>query len=335
MIIICKPHSTTEQLQPLYEHLINHQVHTIKGGLHQLLCLTGEYDESLAQQLQALPCVERVVSVETPYQLASRLTKPEPTLITVNDLVIGGSQVVVFAGPCACESLAQVEETAKAVKAAGAHGFRGGAFKPRTSPYTFQGHKTEALSWLQHINHQYQLPIISEITSLDELSHFEQAVDIIQVGARNMQNFELLKGLAKSTKPILLKRGFGNTIEEWLMSAEYLLAGGNPNVILCERGIRTFEPATRNTLDLSAVVLVKQLTHLPVIVDPSHGTGHWSLVEAMALAAIACGADGLLIEVHPHPDTALSDGGQSLTPENFQQLMTKATRVAQAIERTL
>jgi 3-deoxy-7-phosphoheptulonate synthase len=251
----------------------------------------------------------------------------------VGDVVIGGKKLVVMAGPCSVESREQVLEVAVKVKAGGASILRGGAFKPRTSPYAFQGLEEEGLKYLAEARRETGLPVITEVMEPDKVGIVAEHADILQIGARNVQNFSLLRKVGESGKPVLLKRGMSTSIQEWLLSAEYILAGGNPNVILCERGIRTFETATRFTLDLNAVPVVKRLTHLPVVVDPSHGTGHWEYVEAMACAGVAAGADGLLIEVHPKPEEALSDGPQSLKPERFAKLMERIRRVAAAVDR--
>lgn len=267
-----------------------------------------------------------------PFHLVSKEFHPEDTVIDVQGIKIGGHHPVVFiGGPCSVESEASILCIAKGVKQAGGQLLRGGAYKPRTSPYAFQGLQSQGIQYLKEAGQKYHMPIVSEIMSSDKLDEFVENVDIIQVGARNMQNFELLKALGKIRKPILLKRGLANTIEEWLMSAEYIMAGGNKEVILCERGIRTFENYTRNTLDLSVIPIVKKLTHLPIIIDPSHATGQWDLVESMSLAAVAAGCDGLIIEVHNEPEKALSDGAQSLTIAHYAQLVKKAKEIEKVI----
>ena len=282
---------------------------------------TSVFDES---KLYALPWINSVTRIAAPYKQVSREMHPEDTVIEVKGIKIGGGNPLVFiAGPCSVESAEQIDEIAKSVKDAGGMMLRGGAYKPRTSPYTFQGLRTEGISLLKDAGEKYNLPIVSEIMSADQIDEFVKNVDIIQVGARNMQNFELLKSLGKINKPVLLKRGFCNTIEEWLMSAEYIMAGGNTQVILCERGIRTFENATRNTIDVAVVPVVKKLSHLPIIIDPSHAAGKFDFVESIALASVAAGCDGLMIEVHNHPEAALSDGGQSLKPEKFANIVKK------------
>ncbi len=287
------------------------------------------------EKISLLSGVERVMRVSEPYKMANRKYHPQNTEIDVGGIKIGGKQIGVIAGPCSVESEDQIAEIAKAVKAAGACALRGGAYKPRTSPYAFQGLAHNGIKLLEHARQITGMPIVTEIMSTDNIEMFEMCVDVIQVGARNMQNFDLLKQLGKTTKPILLKRGLANTIEEWLMSAEYIMAAGNPNVILCERGIRTYETYTRNTLDLSAVLAVKQQSHLPVIVDPSHATGKAWMVPAMAKAAIAAGADGLIIEVHNDPPHALCDGAQSILPEEFDRLMQEMRPLAQCLGREI
>ena len=290
---------------------------------------TSSYDVS---KLYALPWVNSVTRTAEPYKQVSRAFHPEDTVVEVKGIKIGGNNPLVFiAGPCAVESSEQINEIAENVKNAGAAMLRGGAYKPRTSPYTFQGLKTEGINLLKQAGEKYNLPIVSEIMSKDQIDEFVENVDIIQVGARNMQNFELLNALGKINKPVLLKRGFSNTVEEWLMSAEYIMAGGNTEVILCERGIRTFENSTRNTIDVGVIPVVKKLSHLPIIVDPSHAAGKFDFVESIALASIAAGCDGLLIEVHNHPECALSDGGQSLKPEKFVNIVKKGIAIREIV----
>ena len=279
--------------------------------------------------------VEKVMRVQEPFKRANRMFHPEDSVVDVNGIKIGGKKIVVMAGPCSVETEEQIISVAKSVKLGGAAMLRGGAFKPRTSPYSFQGLKEKGLELLKIAKQETGLPIVTEIMSADKIERFVEDVDVIQVGARNMQNFELLKELGKTNKPILLKRGLSATIEEWIMSAEYIMAGGNDNVILCERGIRTFETYTRNTLDLSAIPAVKKLSHLPIVIDPSHASGMWWMVEPMAKAAIAAGADGLIIEVHNDPEHALCDGAQSLKPERFAHLMGELKGIAQIIGREM
>jgi len=279
--------------------------------------------------------VEKVMRVQEPFKRANRMFHPEDSVVDVNGIKIGGKKIIVMAGPCSVETEEQIISVAKSVKLGGAAMLRGGAFKPRTSPYSFQGLKEKGLELLKIAKQETGLPIVTEIMSADKIERFVEDVDVIQVGARNMQNFELLKELGKTNKPILLKRGLSATIEEWIMSAEYIMAGGNDNVILCERGIRTFETYTRNTLDLSAIPAVKKLSHLPIVIDPSHASGMWWMVEPMAKAAIAAGADGLIIEVHNDPEHALCDGAQSLKPERFAHLMGELKGIAQIIGREM
>ena len=275
------------------------------------------------------------MKVQEPYKKANRIFKPEDTIVKVENSIVGGGHLGIMAGPCSVESEEQIVEVAKRVKKAGANFLRGGAFKPRTSPYSFQGLELEGLKLLKIAKEETGLPIVTELMSTDYLDTFVEEVDMIQIGARNMQNFDLLKQVGRTKKPVLLKRGLSSTIEEWLMSAEYIMAGGNDNVILCERGIRTFETITRNTLDLQAVPVIKKLSHLPIIIDPSHAGGYAYLVEPMAKAAVMSGADGLMIEVHNDPENALSDGQQSLTPDAFDKLMSKIKKLADMEDKHL
>jgi len=325
------------------------EINTIKGKINKLGFEVNEINELNYHILgiigdttnidpgifEAYKAVDKVMPVQEPYKKANRLFHPGNTEIKINNEIIGGNKINVIAGPCSVESREQILTVSREVKKSGAKFLRGGAFKPRTSPYSFQGLKMEGLELLLQAKKQDGLPIVTEIISADYIDSYVENVDIIQVGARNMQNYELLKELGKTHKPILLKRGLSSTIEELLMSAEYILLGGNENVILCERGIRTFENYTRNTLDLSAIPAIKKLSHLPVIVDPSHATGRWWMVEPLALAAVAAGADGLIIEVHNDPENALCDGNQSIKPEKFHQLMNKLKLVAQAVGREM
>jgi len=279
--------------------------------------------------------VEKVVRVLKPYKLASRDFHPEDSIVPINGVSIGGNRLSVMAGPCAVESREQIFEAARAVRASGVHILRAGAFKPRTSPYSFQGLGAEGLALLAEVKEQLGMAIVTEVMAPEQVEQVAEVANILQVGARNMQNFQLLHAVGESQMPVLLKRGMMSTMEELLMSAEYILSHGNGRVILCERGIRTFEQYTRNTLDLSAVPILKQLTHLPVVVDPSHAAGNWEWVPRLSMAAVAAGADGLLVEVHPHPDKAWSDGPQSLRPERFRDMMSKIEPVAQAVGRTI
>ncbi len=301
-----------------------------------ILIVIGDMTKIDDNAILAFRFVASVSRISAPYKRVNRQLFPDDVIVKVNDLEIGsGRPIAIIAGPCSVEGSDQLNIIAKGVRKSGAKLLRGGAFKPRTSPYSFQGLGKQGIDILKKANQDYKMPIVSEISSASDLELFEENVDVLQVGARNMQNFDLLKALGKSSKPILLKRGFSNTIEEWLMSAEYIVSAGNPNVILCERGIRTFEPYTRNTLDLSVITIIKQRSNLPIIIDPSHATGDWRLVESMSMAAIVAGADGLMIEVHNNPEVALSDGAQSLTLENFDKLMTKAKKIAAAVERAI
>ena len=311
------------------------KIHLSKGVERTIIGAVGDRTTLKDVALEAMPGVEKVVQIMYPYKMASRVFKEEDTVIKVGGLEIGGGCIQVMSGPCAVESREQLLEAAKQVKDCGATILRGGAFKPRTSPYSFQGLAEEGLKLLAEARELTGMPIVTEVMDTSQLDLVCEYADILQIGARNMQNFFLLKEVAKRNKPVLLKRGPSATVEEWLMSAEYILAGGNQQVILCERGIKTFETFTRNTLDLTAVPVVKHLSHLPVIVDPSHAIGSWKFVGAMSQAAVAAGADGLLIEVHPNPAEALCDGPQSLTPENFRELMTKIKTIAQAVGKTI
>ena len=321
MVIILKDKADEKQVQQLTSWLksMDLDIHVSKGSRHTLLGLVGDTSNVDIDLLKSLDVVDTVKRIQEPYKNANRKFHEDDTIVDVGGVKIGGGNFQIIAGPCSVESREQIIAVAKAVKASGATLLRGGAFKPRTSPYAFQGLHAEGIELLKEARRVTGLPIVTEIMDGSHLPLFED-VDVIQVGARNMQNFELLKELGTLKKPILLKRGLASTLQELLMSAEYILAGGNPNVILCERGIRTFETATRNTVDISAVPVLRQLTHLPVIVDPSHGTGSAALVKPMAFAATAAGADGLMIEVHNDPPHALCDGAQSLTPEAFDEV---------------
>ena len=335
MIVIVKDSARPEQIEKLKENFesMGLQVHFSKGMNTTLLGLVGDTTSVDIGKIASLDIVEEVKRIQEPYKKANRKFHPEDSVVDVNGVKIGGGSFQVIAGPCSVETPEQICLVAEEVKKAGAGLLRGGAFKPRTSPYSFQGLHGEGIKLLLEAKKQTGLPIVTEIMNYDDIDLFEE-VDVIQVGARNMQNFELLKQLGKLNKPILLKRGLANTIEELLMSAEYIMAGGNENVILCERGIRTFETKTRNTLDLSAVPMIKKLSHLPVIIDPSHATGLPWMVEPMTLAAIAAGADGVMIEVHNDPPKALCDGAQSLRPDQFAELMQKVKKLS-AFMKTL
>ena len=336
MVVVMKPGFTLGQMETVKRAMEAGGVRVMVSEGTQTTILGAEGDAGGLDQefLSQLPGVERVMRVTEPYKKANRKYHPDDSVIDVGGGVrVGGGRLVVIAGPCSVESESQMVGVAKAVKASGAAAMRGGAYKPRTSPYSFQGKGEEGIRLLQEAKQATGMPIVTELMSSDQLPLFLEAVDVIQIGARNMQNFDLLKKVGRTRKPILLKRGLSATIEEWLMSAEYIMAGGNDNVILCERGIRTFETYTRNTLDLSAVLAVKALSHLPVVVDPSHACGRAWMVEGMAMAAVAAGADGLIIEVHNDPAQALCDGAQSITPEQFEALMGKVRSVAACVGR--
>ena len=338
MIISTKKGTPKEELEKIVDRFEKQglDVTLITGKDYNVFGLVGDTTKIDERDVLANPWIDNVTRVSAPYKRANRLFHPADSVIDCGGVKIGSKEkIAVMAGPCSIESAEQALRIAQGVKAGGATLFRGGAYKPRTSPYAFQGLGTEGIMDLVEARKETGLPIVSELMAIEHLDEFVENVDLIQVGARNMQNFDLLKALGHTNKPVLLKRGLANTMEEWLMSAEYIMAGGNENVILCERGIRTFEKYTRNTLDLSVVPIVKEKTHLPIIIDPSHATGDWRLVESMSLAAVAAGADGLIIEVHPHPEAAWSDGAQSLTPEHFAKVVKKARRIAAVIDREL
>ncbi|MBF0291732.1 MAG: 3-deoxy-7-phosphoheptulonate synthase [Nitrospinae bacterium] len=338
MIIVMQQNATEQDVADVFERVkkFGYTPKMIEGSLRKVIAALGDgRDKAQLQSLESLHHVESVVPILKPYKLCSREVKRENTIIDVKGVKIGGKSLVVMAGPCSVESKDQLMETGMAVKAAGATILRGGAFKPRTSPYSFQGMGKKGLQLLRDVSDATGMPIVTEVMSPKELNLICEYADIIQIGARNMQNFSMLKDIGKKNKPVLLKRGLANTIEEWLMSAEYIMSEGNTQVMLCERGIRTFETATRNTLDLSAVPLIKEKTHLPIIVDPSHGVGYWQYVKSMSLAAVASGADGLMIEVHWKPEEAFSDGPQSLKPAKFAALMKDMGKVAKAVGRSL
>jgi 3-deoxy-7-phosphoheptulonate synthase len=338
MVVVLKNNCTADQMQEAVQAMERGGVKVMvsKGAETTILGAEGNAANLDEEYLSQLPGVERVMRVSEPYKKANRKYHPDDSVIDIgNGVTVGGEKLAVIAGPCSVENQAQIVGVAKAVQASGASALRGGAYKPRTSPYSFQGMGLDGLRLLREAKEATGLPIVTELMSADQLPIFEECVDVIQIGARNMQNFDLLKKVGKTRKPVLLKRGMSSTIEEWLMSAEYIMAGGNDQVILCERGIRTFETYTRNTLDLSAVLAVKSLSHLPVVVDPSHACGRAWMVERMALAAVAAGADGLIIEVHNDPKNALCDGAQSITPDQFTTLMGKLAPVAQCVGRSL
>ena len=316
---------------------IGYKPHIIKGVLKTIIGVVGDDRGKInhLERLSLLEGVEKVVPIVQPYKLASREIHNETSVLNVGNVEVGNKKIPVIAGPCSVENEEQMLETARAVKAAGASMLRGGAFKPRTSPYTFQGLGEDGLKLLKEVGREFDLPIVTEIMDPGDIDILEKYADVLQIGARNAQNYSLLKLVGKSKLPVLLKRGMSTTISEFLMCAEYILSEGNDNVMLCERGIRTFETATRNTFDLNAIPVLKEKTHLPVFADPSHGTGYWQYVTPMTLAAIAAGADGLVIEVHNNPEFAISDGAQSLKPEKFAQLMKKAAPVAEAVGRKI
>ncbi len=339
MIIVMKQGAGKAELAEVKKRIkeLGYKPHVIHGTTREVIGAVGdERGKAVLQQIESMPGVENVVPILKPYKLASREVKPETSAVEiVPGLSIGGAQLVVMAGPCSVESEEQIVETAHAVKAAGARVLRGGAFKPRTSPYSFQGMEEDGLKLLALAREETGLPIVTEVVNPRDVELVARYSDIMQVGARNTQNFALLKMLGQLGKPVLLKRGMATTIQEFLMSAEYVLSEGNQKVILCERGIRTFETATRNTLDISAVPVLKEQTHLPVIIDPSHATGHASLVPSMCYAGVAAGVDGLIVEVHPHPETAQSDGPQSLRPADFAAMMQKLAEFARVADKTL
>lgn len=335
MIIVLKPGTTEEQIKHIEEKVkkLGLKPWISRGVERTIIGIIGEEDILRVQPLEAFPGVEEVLPILKPYKLASHEFKKEGTIIDVNGVKIGGKKIVVMAGPCAVENEKVLMTTAEAVKKAGASMLRGGAFKPRTSPYSFQGLGEEGLKILAKVGREVGLPVVTEVMDTRDVELVEKYANMIQIGARNMQNFNLLKEVGKCRKPVLLKRGLSATIQELLMSAEYILSNGNFQVALCERGIRTFEEATRNTMDISAIPVIKQLSHLPVIADPSHATGKWGLVGPVSKAAVAAGCDGLLIEVHPNPEEAVSDGAQSLNLRNFAILMEELKSVSVSVGR--
>ena len=338
MIVTLRKNTPQKEVEKLYKYLEekNVQVNIIRGENFNVFGLVGDTTHLAERDILANEWVENVRRVAAPYKLANRMFHPEDTVVDVAGVKVGGNEkIVVIGGPCSVEGEEQITRIAEEVKECGADMLRGGAYKPRTSPYSFQGLGYEGILDLKAARGKTGLPVVSELMSADKIDEFEENVDLVQIGARNMQNFDLLKACGHMTKPVLLKRGMSSTIEDWIMSAEYIMASGNPNVILCERGIRTFETYTRNTMDLAVIPLIKEKTHLPIIIDPSHATGDYRLVEAVSLAAVAAGADGLIIEVHDHPSEAWSDGAQSLKPDRFEELIRKARRVAEAVGRTL
>lgn len=337
MVIILKPKTKEEEIIRLTEELEGQgvKVNPVIGSELIILGLVGDTSKIDSRKIEANDVVEKVMHVQEPFKKANRMFHPDNSIVKVGNSEIGGNKIAMIAGPCSVESEEQLTFVAEEVKRLGANFLRGGAFKPRTSPYSFQGLKHDGLELLKIAREKTGLPIVTEIMSPYDIEIFERDVDVIQVGARNMQNFDLLNELGKIRKPILLKRGLSATIEEWLMSAEYIMAGGNENVILCERGIRTFETYTRNTLDLSAIPAIKKLSHLPIIVDPSHATGKRFMISPLAKAAIAVGADGLIIEVHNNPEKALCDGPQSIRPDHYDTLVQELKAIAAAVGREL
>jgi len=337
MIVVMKPSATEADLELVLSRVekLGLEVHLSPGESHTIIGLVGDTGRIDRNAFEVIPGVERVVRVAEPFKLANREFHPQNTVIQVGDVTIGGKQIVMMAGPCSVESRSQMLETAAAVKEAGAHILRGGAFKPRSSPYSFQGLGEEGLKYMAEAREIYNMPIITEVMGAEEVPLVASYADILQIGARNMQNYRLLQAVGKVDRPIFLKRGLSGTMQELLMSAEYVMANGNPNVMLVERGIRTYETYTRNTFDINAIPSLKLMSHLPVIGDPSHGTGKWRLVGPIAKAALAAGADGLMIEVHPRPEEALSDGAQSLKPKRFTALMDELRVLAAALGRSL
>ena len=338
MIIVLRPETTEKEIEHIVERVtkLGLKPHVSKGTERTIIGVIGPEDILRSTPLEAFPGVEKVIPVLAPYKLVSREFKKENSVIDLGKGVqIGGPELVIIAGPCAVENYNSLYETAKIVKSCGARALRGGAFKPRTSPYNFQGLGEEGLKYLKEAGDKFGLPTVTEVMDTRDVELVVRYADVLQIGARNMQNFNLLKEVGLTKKPVILKRGLSATVKEWLMSAEYILAGGNMNVILCERGIRTFEDSTRNTLDISAVPVVKALSHLPIIIDPSHASGRRDLVEPLSKAAVAVGSDGLIIEVHIHPEDALSDGAQSLTPEGFGKIIPSLRAVAQAVGRKI
>ena len=338
MIIVLKPHTSDESIKKIEDVIRARgaEPHVSKGEIQTIIGMVGDTTQIDPKAIEVEPCVEKVMKVSEPYKLANRAFHPDDTIVDVDGVKVGGDNLALIAGPCSVESKEQVIEIAKAAKEAGANILRGGAFKPRTSPYAFQGMGSSGLDILVAAKEATGLPICSELMDVQYLEEFNEKVDLIQIGARNMQNFDLLKKVGAGTKkPILLKSGLSATVEEWSMSAEYIMANGNPNVILCERGIRTFETYTRNTLDLQAIPVVKKLTHLPIVIDPSHAGGKWWLVEPMAKASVAAGADGLMIEVHNNPEKALCDGPQSLRPERYEELLKQISKIAEVVGKKI
>lgn len=337
MMIIMHPGATKEQIEHVIEHIEeqNLSAHPIYGVEQTIIGAVGESHSVPTSVFETLAGVLSVTRISQPYKLASRQFHPENSIFPLDGFAIGGDEIPIIAGPCSVESRAQIIEVAQMVKDAGANALRGGVFKPRTSPYAFQGLGEEGLEYMAEARELTGLPIVAEIMAVSQVPLMVKYVDVLQIGARNMQNFNLLRAIGDTRTPVLLKRGMSASVEDLLMAAEYILAGGNERVVLCERGIRTFETATRNTTDINAVPVLKALTHLPVVLDPSHSTGHYDYVSAIAKAAVAAGADGLIVEVHQDPAHAISDGRQSLTPENFLKMVSQVKKVAEAVDRRL
>ena len=337
MIVVMAANATKKNIDNVIKKLesLNLRTHLSEGEDRTIVGVIGDKKIIANLEMEMMAGVEKTVRITEKYKLVSRDFHPLNTVIDVGGVKIGGDELVVMAGPCSVESYEQLHAAAEAVKNSGAKILRGGAFKPRTSPYDFQGLGEEGLKLLRQVADEFGMKVVTEIVDREDIELVEKYADILQVGARNMQNFQMLKALGKCNKPVMLKRGLSATISEWLNAAEYIMVGGNENVIFCERGIRTYETYTRNTLDLSAVAAIKELSHLPIIVDPSHGTGRRSMIAPMSKAGIAAGADGLMIEVHPHPEVALSDGNQSLTPEDFKILMSNLTEIAKAVGKKI
>jgi 3-deoxy-7-phosphoheptulonate synthase len=337
MIVVMKRSATEQDINAMIRHVeaLGLKPNVIRGAERTVIAAVGEERVAGIGSLESGPGVDEVLPILAPYKLASRELKDDPTIVCAGSLIVGGDHIGVIAGPCSVENEEQIVATAKAVKAAGATGLRGGAFKPRTSPYSFQGMKEDGLKLLAMARDETGLSVVTEVVAPDDVELVSRYADVLQIGARNMQNYRLLEACGKSPRPVLLKRGPSATVDEWLLAAEYILDAGNPNVMLCERGIRTFETHTRFTLPLASAPYVREKTHLPIVIDPSHGTGHTHLVGAMARASIAAGADGIIVEVHPSPKNAMSDGYQSMDFPQFEQMMRECRRIAEAMDRQL
>ena len=334
MVIIMSPEATQQNINDVIEVIkgVGLDAKIMEGSQQKIVGVIGDKTKMVSVPIDAMSGVDHCVSISKSYKLASREFHPQSSIIDVGGVKIGGDEPIIMAGPCAVESREQLLESAEIIKSGGAQFLRGGAYKPRTSPYSFQGLEEEGLKYLAEAREKTGLKIVTEVTTVEAIEIVADYADMLQIGARNMQNFGLLKEVGKCGKPVLLKRGLAATLDEWLNAAEYIMSEGNPNVVFCERGIRTYETYTRNTLDMSAIAAIKHLSHLPIIVDPSHGTGKWRMVKPMALAAIAAGADGLMMEVHPNPAKALSDGSQSLTPEHYRDVMNGVQKLSKFIK---